>query len=349
MGKAQKCQFFMWILDFLAFLRLVSEIPFMIKAFSAKSCRSCGFYIQSKTLSGNWGTYYFGDSWERCDSNYDIQFSCTNTTYKDADGNAEGDTVFVLTDCTTNERLQDGQDPRYQYYKTPELGVDTRYLGDLQSNPLDSIQTCSRGCYCGYNRNLTVDNRVKSTNENFLHSRSSRAPYGACERCPDQTCGCYSLLIGDYLNFINNGRTRFSSELNTSASIDSIPLTSTNITMLKHYQVITCNATVGEGAHGAFDMDKLISQGYHSPGYNIFWHWVADGDTTILQHGYECFGDFDSIGYIVNNYTLNYTLIYALNLLTIFPQLWVPGLELDELLTVEITDCGDTVVSRENP
>ena len=291
---------------------------FVIKASDAKRCRSCGFYIQSKILTEIWGTYFFGDSWKRCDTDFDVRFSCTNTTYKDADGNAAGDIVFVLTDCATNKRNESVQDPRYQPSYTPDLGVDTRYSADLQSKPLDSIQTCSRGCYCGYNRHVLEDpkkndlgyftfptrygevRRYPSTGIDSSVGRFACAPYEACDRCPDEECGCYPLLIGDYDRFIANRRTHFSAELNTTAFVDSVPLTSKNITMLQYYQVIPCNATIGEGAHGTFDTSKLE----YPLEYDISWYWVPDGNTTILLHGYECFADYDYIGSIMNAYTL---------------------------------------------
>ena len=60
------------------------------------------------------GGLYSGDSGSQCSSDYKISFSCTNTTYTDGDGNAEGFTTFVATDCITIVRLnQSYQDVRY--------------------------------------------------------------------------------------------------------------------------------------------------------------------------------------------------------------------------------------------
>ena len=39
--------------------------------------RSCGFYLQSEKLTGSWGSYFAGNSWERCDSTHNITFGCT--------------------------------------------------------------------------------------------------------------------------------------------------------------------------------------------------------------------------------------------------------------------------------
>lgn len=50
-----------------------------------------------------------------CTTNYtDIAFGCTNTTYVDSNGDADGVTVFVARDCESNSRLPfTQQDVRY--------------------------------------------------------------------------------------------------------------------------------------------------------------------------------------------------------------------------------------------
>ena len=76
--------------------------------------RSCGFYINStKQTENKWGSNFFGETSQRCGSSHDTLFGCTNTTFTDQNGESEGDVVFINTNRTSNERLLEGQDPRY--------------------------------------------------------------------------------------------------------------------------------------------------------------------------------------------------------------------------------------------
>lgn len=132
---------------------------------------------------------------ESCDDNYDIQFTCTNTTYKDASGKAEGDTVFVITDCASNERLIDKQDPRYDI--TLAAGWDLHAMQESEAtDPYKNLisrsdETCSRGCYCAYNRQ-NVHNRF-----NLL---TSTMPYEACDKCKSEPCyTCTEKFVGDII------------------------------------------------------------------------------------------------------------------------------------------------------
>ena len=121
-----------------------------------------------------------------CSSEYtDIAFGCTNTTYLDGNGNADGVTVFVAKNCTTGERLPyDQQDVKYRGFNNnrPILAVSqltdptsvlseintTNILanppeGDVLPDPVD-VDTCNRGCICGYstnkNQSLTYQSRI---------------------------------------------------------------------------------------------------------------------------------------------------------------------------------------------
>ena len=115
-----------------------------------------------------------------CGTNYtDIAFSCTNTTFVDSNGDADGVTVFVATDCGSNDRLSlSQQDVKYSSLNNnvpllfpgtddiltnsnpalagisaPDIGQPT---GDGVTAPdPNDIDTCDRGCICGYSPNKT--------------------------------------------------------------------------------------------------------------------------------------------------------------------------------------------------
>ena len=114
-----------------------------------------------------------------CSANYtDIAFSCTNTTYVDSNGDADGVTVFVATDCGSNDRLPfNQQDVKYSSLNNnvPILvsgidefltnsvssalsGIDAMNIlpgeGPAAPDPID-VDTCNRGCICGYSPNQT--------------------------------------------------------------------------------------------------------------------------------------------------------------------------------------------------
>ena len=98
-----------------------------------------------------------------CSSNYtDIAFGCTNTTYVDSNGDADGVTVFVAKDCATGERLSYVQDIQYNHLKgnIPVLstGLANTFSSDVAAPDPNDTDTCNRGCICGYspNKNQTV-------------------------------------------------------------------------------------------------------------------------------------------------------------------------------------------------
>ena len=132
--------------------------------------RSCGFYI-----SGTQFPAYLHGGLDYTD----IAFGCTNTTHVDANGDADGVTVFLAKNCTTGERLPyDQQDAKYGGLNNnmPILAVSqltdpTSVLSDVNTtsilaNPpegdvvpdLVNVDTCNRGCLCGYspNKNQTL-------------------------------------------------------------------------------------------------------------------------------------------------------------------------------------------------
>lgn len=108
------------------------------------------------------GGLYCKDSSPQCSSDCNISFSYTNTTYTDGDGNAEGVTAFVVTDCITIVRLnrsyQDvGYDTKANVDGELDLSLPSSVhnaspfsvAGTPLSDPLGEA-SCQRGCFCGY-------------------------------------------------------------------------------------------------------------------------------------------------------------------------------------------------------
>ena len=243
--------------------------------------RSCGFYINSTRHSGNtYGSGFFGESWHTCSNNYTVLFGCTNTTYTDENGNPEGDTIFLLTDCMTNERLTDGQDPRYVFDEDADGDPEPSQPSNLTVQLSDTIQpferqdpdgwrTCERGCLCGYSQLLQPFSTIE-------------APYDACD--------CHNVLTPYFFTCSSNRII--------------VPISSENLTLLQFYGAIPCNATAGPGSSGNFSNEYGI--------FNVVGRvWVPDsvGNKTLngtmkpLTNPYECFGSFDSMGGIMRNYT----------------------------------------------
>ena len=247
--------------------------------------RSCGFYINSTKYSKNtWGSSFFGENSQSCGSSHDTLFGCTNTTFTDQNGEPEGDVIFVNTNCTSNERLMQGQDPRYY----PNFDFD---LGNIKPNPQSlnvsiselqpllqtfqrqdpfSDQNCFRACLCGYTVN--IDEEIPGT---------IFAPY--------QVCNCAQILGLYYLKYA----PRYA-EFTTF-------LTSANITLFEYYGALPCDAELGQSAEFSAEFYD------YAPG--MYWKWVSDNDTDgideVVENHYECFDSFKNIQYVVLNYTNN--------------------------------------------
>ena len=202
--------------------------------------RSCGFYITAINADKHipqdeqCGGLYCETTLFTCSSDYNITFSCTNTTYLDSNGNAQGVTIFVATDCVSNERLSpDQQDPRYLSIAQGQIVLDellftvtndSETLGpDLNDASLSSVSpdppvlppyyatpdpsvlpTCLRGCLCGYSDDQMFDTTLYSS------------------------CDCQSSLA--YL-FI------YLAELLPDDYASAVYTTPTNLSLLLHYDV----------------------------------------------------------------------------------------------------------------
>ncbi|KAL8756905.1 MAG: hypothetical protein Q9184_004355 [Pyrenodesmia sp. 2 TL-2023] len=241
-----------------------------------------------------------------CDSNYNYLFDCTNTTYKDADGNAEGDTIFVKTNCSTNERIDPGQDPRYDLRVAPMLHASLsdpsgRFSGPNFQKPTPlSDDTCTRGCYCAYNRGPF----------NVEQTDTWRMPYKV--GCDTSQEGLRDYCVNKLLTDLILRNTYLPDDVIVDQSLNTnISLTSQNITMLKFYRAISCDAA---GNHGVIDTSQLTKlAGYDFPwnpkDYPRFekvsefaWHWVPDGDGAVYRNPYECFGNLSSNAPVMHDY-----------------------------------------------
>ena len=193
--------------------------------------RSCGFYISGtaqltpEICEGS----YCSSGEMQCGTNYtDIAFGCTNTTYVDSNGDADGVTVFVATDCGSNSRL-------------PFPQQDVRYIGDTNYMPIlgnsepttehpsflipfrdqpfpisgpaaadpKYIDTCNRGCICGYS---------PTSNQSVPLDWPIYPAYYFCQ--------C-DIWLSDYLHGL----------IDISLVFDAVLVTAANISMLDHYSV----------------------------------------------------------------------------------------------------------------
>ena len=197
----------------------------------------------------------------------------------------------MLTDCSSNERLPYGQDPRYVFtdFVPGPSNLTVNYVIDYSesvdqtgggpphsSTPFerqdpDNYETCRRGCFCGYSQLLSPLPTIAE-------------PYDACD--------CFTLLS---LEFLYSGDS-------------PIPITSDNMTLLQFYRVIPCDATAGPGSTGNFTY--TLSNG--GIPYQDSWEWVKDsqglddvirGTVYPLASPFECFGDFYSMGHVMRNYS----------------------------------------------
>ncbi|KAI4180945.1 MAG: hypothetical protein L6R41_006918 [Letrouitia leprolyta] len=229
----------------------------------------------------------------------------------DADGNAEGDTIFVKTDCRTNIRLDTGQDSRY----TGGILADTLDLSAFNSDghlsqysplKLDSYQTCQAACHCGYSRGDVGDQFFKNVKadpgrrERALNfrlydvSNAINKPYKACNNVngPDSAYTCARILFQFYEDLVT-------SPFGVIDTNQSIPLTYQNITQLKHYGAIACDAPDGLGDIGIM----WASRRRNTTMRTLPWHVIPDDDPTVRIKPFECFGNFTSIASVVNPYT----------------------------------------------
>lgn len=198
-----------------------------------------------------------------------------------------------------------GQDTRYEEANEGSLDSlnltvnrdpELRYLGTPHSGPF-ADEICKRSCFCAYNRRLDIPSSIL-------------APYQACspplpEQPYDDLTDSYKyhsqkacweeFQDGDWLGIANylTVEERYKTLLN---------LTTANMTLLKFYGLLDCNVTVGPGAKGTFPVHDFTNElDFDFKGLN--WTWVPDDAEYVYQNPYECFSDFDNIGYVMDNYS----------------------------------------------
>lgn len=254
---------------------------------------SCGFYITADNADKRLpqdeqcGGLFCEITHFTCSSNYNISFSCTNATYLDTSGNAQCVTIFVATDCYSNERLPPGeQDPRYDTSQSNVAVLETMFQGVINATEQAAylsyydpnsypnswpnsypngygtpdpavLPTCLRGCLCGYlggkpDEPATVDASV----------------YSYC------TCAATLPHLFGYL----------ASTLRPEGTI--IYTTPTNLTLLVQSAVEFeyFNATLTD-----------MESGTGTP----VWINISEGSNLTLQKEFECFGDYESISEIM--------------------------------------------------
>lgn len=89
--------------------------------------------------------------------------------------------------------------------------------------------------------------------------------------------------------------------------ITNIPLTSQNITLLKFYQAISCDATGTQGVIAGLTKLSFPFDNYKLPLLNFTWSWVPDDDITVYRNPYDCFGNLSSNAPVMHNYANYYT------------------------------------------
>ena len=146
-----------------------------------------------------------------CSSNYtNIAFGCTNTTYVDSNGDADGVTVFVSKDCATGKRFSYDQDVQYRDHdgNVPVLSTGAAL------DPYDAdADTCKRGCICGYSANTT-------------QTLSVQLPIQLPTVPAYLFCQC-NLWLSNYLTAL----------IDASPSLNKVLVTAANISLLDHYSV----------------------------------------------------------------------------------------------------------------
>ena len=242
--------------------------------------RSCGFYITAINADKRipqdeqCGGLYCETTPFTCSSEYNITYSCTNTTYLDNSGNAQGITLFVATDCNSNERLSlDGQDPRYDSFEMGQSVLATLFFEVINAtepdvHPQDDpyyfggtsdpavLPTCLRGCLCGYSGGYDTGDATVYPNCFCQESLANIFYY------------LTTALAGDDLT-------------------PTVYTTPNNLSLLLQYGIY-------------FDDFNATLVSLFQPYYGMTsWVNISEGSNLTLQKGFECFGDYQTISEIM--------------------------------------------------
>ena len=238
-------------------------LPALSKALTNGFKSSCGFYITAENADKRLpqdeqcGGLFCETTHFTCSSDYNISFSCTNTTYLDSNGNAQGITIFVATDCDSNERTYP-QDPRYSDFSDIDVlvtlsstfinatyqdgGFDDQY--DTSKSDPAVIPTCLRGCLCAYSSSI----------------------YDYCD-CPGTIANIFV-----YLAWLKLGGGQ-----------ETIYTTPSNLSLLSFY----FNLDSFEAGLGSI-IESYTGIRVSQP----VWVNISEGSNLTLQRGFECFGDY---------------------------------------------------------
>ena len=210
-----------------------------------------------------------------CSKNFNISSACTNTIYTDSNGNTEGATIFVSTDCHNGERLTGSQqDSVYE-----DQGLSVPAYAELTNDTYDNWEdtdmnfltqdpsgwpTCERRCLCGYAN-------VPLSNYDPLYSYGFR------------NCTIHLPLV--YLTIAFD-----------------IFVTQANISILQFYGIYI-NESVTIFSTSNITMLSNVSEG-------VEWFFTDQTSETIYKpvyNPYECFGVFPSIQVAFNSSGANNT------------------------------------------
>ena len=198
-----------------------------------------------------------------------------------------------------------GQDTRYEeanegLIESLNLRVDRAFdiLNPLQNSGPFADEICKWSCFCGYNRRLDIYSGVLAPYQAYSPPLPEDPGYydpgGAAKQHSQKACW-KEFQAEDWLGINDISVDDEGHEI-------GLYLTTANITLLKFYGLLDCNVTVGPGANGTFPAHNSSDElDFGFPGLN--WTWVPDDAEYVYQNPYECFSDFDNIGYAMNNYS----------------------------------------------
>ena len=127
---------------------------------------------------------------------------------------------------------------------------------------------------------------------------SLNSPYEACDKVEgcDPPGGRRSCLYcrAEILELFKAEKTSSLEALPTPSTVTS--LTTANITLFKLHGLIDCRQPEGEGRINFLSVRETDFN------YAMNWKWVPDGDSTTIMGPYECYGDIESIGPVMQSY-----------------------------------------------
>ncbi|KAI9699963.1 MAG: hypothetical protein M1836_002497 [Candelina mexicana] len=226
--------------------------------------RSCGFFVSQQQVSFAGGIPV--TSYHYCKGEQEIKFICNNSPFLDRDGNAEGITMFVATDCVTNEIMPlEQQDPIYSLLNISNYSVAGGLLEQSTSESYEPEDLCERACLCGY---ASVVAGLRELGKYGISPTPGLYSFGACYYyCAERF---YKLLyeynpspIQGYSNcpYGSTDPVSFPGTNETQLPLCDAPVTKTNITLMEKIGINVSDWTdrhyireVAEGTPGVPDI-----------------------------------------------------------------------------------------------